>query len=415
MSILRGVWLLVALLVIQSAALATVQYVPITGDGDSQISSGKTYTHVLDFGSGTAGTVNGVAFTGASANMPGVFTHTVVSGTGAPTTHIGNSGHNVTGGLVDVLTDMVYTGSNSAGAISRSNVQGLTVGQYYDLRIYTRRWGANPTGRDADLTFSNGVAAENVTVGTIDEDDATQTPPGLATANQAYFISYRYLAKSTSATVDFHQFNTNQSWHLYALSNEVITPVNITTLFSTGVDANGQLLPSGSADPHYDLIAAASNGGSPAPEFKIKHPAWLSEAAPDDDSGWIGPENGVTSVPTGAYTYQTTFDLSAYDHTTARVQFRVAVDDSLLNVLINGQSLGITAGGHGAWSSTFTIDQGFVAGLNTLTFNTSNGGTTGNPAGLRVDIVSATALAAIPEPASLAMIALALAALPRRR
>src|SRR5690606_13577188 len=93
--------------------------------------------------------------------------------------------------------------------------------------------------------------------------------------------------------------------------------------------------------------------------------------------------SGQTDAP-GAYVYTTTFNLDGLVPSTASIDFLVAVDNALTDVLINGTSTGITHTGFNAFSGSFSINSGFVAGVNTLSFLTTNAaGSSGNPGGLR--------------------------------
>ena len=192
------------------------------------------------------------------------------------------------------------------------------------------------------------------------------------------------------------------------------------TIFNTGVDFSGIPLADGTVpDPHYSLVS--SPGGTnaivvltSAGGFPINGP-WIGD---DSISAWIRPDNlpdGNVTDPVGEYEFETTFDLSGLDPSTAELIGNWATDNYGLKILINGLSTGNTAGnpagvdGYHSWSS-FTIDSGFVAGLNTLDFIVENAsGTTGNPVGLRVEI-SGTA-DSVPEPASLMLLGAGLVAL----
>src|SRR5262249_35042738 len=104
-------------------------------------------------------------------------------------------------------------------------------------------------------------------------------------------------------------------------------------------------------------------------------------------SRWISPhptEGGGELA--GSYTYRTTFDLSSFDPSTARLTVKVAIDDKLTDIKLNGQSSGLTASGYAAFT-TLTIDHGFAFTLNTLEFVISNAPAAGaNPSGLRVEL-----------------------------
>lgn len=109
----------------------------------------------------------------------------------------------------------------------------------------------------------------------------------------------------------------------------------------------------------------------------------------------------------GNYTYRTTFSLAPTDLSTTMITGQWAADDAGIDVLINGQTTGITTGTNRYMAFTpFTINSGFVAGVNTVDFRISNQiGFTG----LRVEFTAAgtdapAPGAPIPEPMSLVLV-----------
>lgn len=173
-------------------------------------------------------------------------------------------------------------------------------------------------------------------------------------------------------------------------------PINI---FNTGVDAGGTPLPDGTiGDAHYSLIVVpggtttirvlTSAGGFPIGP-------WIGD---NSTSAWIGPDNDTDADgPAGDYIYRTTFDLTGLIFGTASLSGLWSTDDGGVDILINGVSTGQTSGGFTAFSG-FSINSGFIAGVNTLDFVVNNGG---GPTGLRVEVSgSATDISSTPEPAS---------------
>ncbi|MBE0536058.1 MAG: lamin tail domain-containing protein [Phycisphaerae bacterium] len=160
------------------------------------------------------------------------------------------------------------------------------------------------------------------------------------------------------------------------------TPTAITTLYSTGRAPNGGVLSPGQADPHYFITSSL------APVTVMQnHPAW---AANDASSMWIGlSAQGTDNQPGGNYSFSTKFDLTGWVAETAALNFRVAVDNELLGVSINGVSTGITSIGHDALKGPFTISSGFVSGVNQIDFIFQNWEVAANPMGLRIDIAGA--------------------------
>ena len=164
-------------------------------------------------------------------------------------------------------------------------------------------------------------------------------------------------------------------------------PQPVPTVFSTGVGADGTVLPPGSADPHYLLTLSAQSVQPPPPTAATviqNHPAWLAN---NTQSSWLGPVNpGTANVAGGDYNYRTTFSLAGFNPATAALTMSVGADNRLTNVLLNGVSQPITFVGFSSMSGNFTLTNGLVAGVNTLDFFTVNDTTSPNPAGFRVNL-----------------------------
>ena len=158
-------------------------------------------------------------------------------------------------------------------------------------------------------------------------------------------------------------------------------------------------------DEHYTLISDPNGtitGIKTATAISEGYPIgpWLGD---NSLSSWIGPNTGDLVGPGGLFTYQTTFDLSGLDHTTASILGRWATDDQGIDILINGTATGNTSASFGVFTD-FTINSGFIAGVNTLDFVVTNGH---GPTGLRVEITNANAVA-VDEPYALALLGLGL-------
>ncbi len=206
------------------AQAGTISFVQITDDADSGISTENIYTHTLDFGQGTPGAlINGVQFNAYNLAADGTlnFNRTVATGTEAD--HAGNANHNVTGGLVDLLTDMYYNNGNAAGGgITTWTLSGLVPGQAYSTRIYSRQWGAD-NQRTVIFTFDpDGTGPVSDVTDTINQDDATTV--GMPSDNTAYYIDYEFIAVAgQDLVITLAQDLNNQSWHLYGLTNQEIS------------------------------------------------------------------------------------------------------------------------------------------------------------------------------------------------
>ena len=220
----RGVVVLVVCLVVAGASglhAGVLKYLPVWDDSHSGIEAYKLYTHTLDCGQGSPGAeINGVPFTRVVVGDLPLSNFDFQRSSGGRSDHSGNAAHNVSGNVANLFTDMLYNGSNDAGGTATYTLSGLTPGMTYDTRIYTRSWGTSAGGRVSTVSFdTNGDTVPEDSV-TLYEDNASQSPPGFADHNQAYALSYTFVAQSSKLDVQFAQQATNASWHFYGVSNE---------------------------------------------------------------------------------------------------------------------------------------------------------------------------------------------------
>ncbi len=161
-------------------------------------------------------------------------------------------------------------------------------------------------------------------------------------------------------------------------------------IYGTGLQDGGALAADGSVDLHWTLGASADpTPGSTGPEAYVINaanspvPPWIV-AGPK--SKWIAPQpNQNAGNAEGNYTFQNFFDLTGVDLCTFRIAGQASVDNSLVDILVNGVSQGISGGGFSTWLP-FTLTNGFVAGLNSVDFILNNAPATPNPTALRVDL-----------------------------
>jgi hypothetical protein len=193
----------------------------------------------------------------------------------------------------------------------------------------------------------------------------------------------------------------------------------ITNLFDTGVDSSGNVTTG--TDTHWTTSEAATAPGALAGPFQsaqIGDLAWPGLGG--TTSAWIydNTNNGAD----GYFDYQTTFTVTPGDQSTASISGGYAVDNELINVFLNGVSLGISDGfpGEGLGGflgfTPFTIPVGsdFVAGTNTLLFETFNDG---GPSGFQAQL-SGTEFGSAPDASStgcLLGVALLIFAVSRRK
>lgn len=152
-------------------------------------------------------------------------------------------------------------------------------------------------------------------------------------------------------------------------STAVAQAVLVPGVFSTGVDGNGNSLPTNASDTHYIM----SGGTSVALGTSS---VWID---PLGSSKWIGPTNGNVSAPFVTTVYTMTFDLTGYQANSATLTGMLASDTNV-TVTLNGTNQSNNCCFYWLFTQQ-VINSGFVAGVNTLEFavlNTPTGGTNGS-------------------------------------
>ena len=186
------------LLAHNSAAAGDFSVTTLTGDADSGINLGLTYTAKADFGGG-AQTINGVAF--SDNNLTG--TGYSLSG---PTNPFGGFANNTSGGMNSMVSDFFF-GSNAGDGNHSLTLSGLTPGTQYVTSFYNASFGTG-SGRYVDITPSD--------TGTVFRYDEDATNQGNATV-----LRYAFTATGTTQTFGFDAVNNADTFHHYAMSNAV--------------------------------------------------------------------------------------------------------------------------------------------------------------------------------------------------
>jgi hypothetical protein len=180
---------------------------------------------------------------------------------------------------------------------------------------------------------------------------------------------------------------------------------SISSIFSTGVNTDRSVLADGAIDSHWRravpvTITPPHGAGFPGTEY---FPVYATNNAPPVGNPWIAnsPTSrwislqaiGSTGDAPGSYTYETLWDLSGFDPQSIKVDLKVAADDRVTAMRLNGQDLGLTAAGYLSFA-TLSLNHGFLRGFNLLDVDVQNDGSQPNPSGLRVD-ASATGIAPV--------------------
>jgi hypothetical protein len=191
------------------------------------------------------------------------------------------------------------------------------------------------------------------------------------------------------------------------------------TLYNTGV--TGPNAPNGSnstvitganpvPDPHYTVFYTPNYVTPPYPPAQVLLPPPSSPYITDPNSNWDNDTGSTNNEPGAIYQYDTTFDLTGLDPTTATVSGTVYEDNYLYDILLNGTSTGISGnpslpGFMAGNEVNFTIPVGstFQNGINTLDFEIYNYNSTSGTE-TAFDVTNLRGTANVPEPTSAGLI-----------
>lgn len=299
--------------------------------------------------------------------LPTVNSTLAVGGNGRANNGVGN-GEGFKGYIDEVRLSVVARGSNE---------MAFTTGGALSAPNFAAEAPANTF-----LGFGQTLTLPTVVIGTLPihfqwqqnsgggfTDVANQTNNTLSLSNVTFAAagSYRLIAANSqgSATGEVAQVSIGAAF---------------SELFSTGLDANGASIAGGAGvfDPHYQMIESAdlANLGPNATVWDMANAPVKSNGGrfsnADGLSQWIGPSNAELT-PSGIYRYRTQFLIDQTDLNTATVHGTLWANLRIQDVILNGVSHGpLVANKSDADSFNFTLADGLKAGLNTLTFVTTN-------------------------------------------
>lgn len=159
---------------------------------------------------------------------------------------------------------------------------------------------------------------------------------------------------------------------------------------NTGVNSSDVLVAPGGQASFWALsakpAAAVETIGSNPFRFNCCYFADTATAA------WVAPQAGGNAGAAGIYTYDLVIDLTGLDPATASIAGTFGTDNDG-SISLNSNAPAATTGFAAFGAPTpFTINSGFVAGLNTIHVQVDNGG---DPTAFFVSFTSATANAAV--------------------
>ena len=176
---------------------------------------------------------------------------------------------------------------------------------------------------------------------------------------------------------------------LFVFSSMVHSAV-ITSIFGTGLDESGNPLAIGVNDLYYTV-----NENSGVPAQTLTNSSYIAN---NSNSQWIW-QNTSGFPGDVTRTFKTSFDLTGFNLSSVEINGAWGTDNQGLDILVNGNSsginlLGVIADNYETLTS-FTINSGFVTGINTLEFIVQDNG---GVAAFRTELSGIGVINSVPEP-----------------
>lgn len=173
-----------------------------TGDSSASVST-ATNLWAYNFGSASSATVNGVTFTGVAGASPAVSGKFSLN---SPTGILINDTNNITslGGLGSavIAKDFVYDANPAT-----LTLEGLTVGQVYELNVYTVGWEA---AGNRFATWSSGGDSAILDVDQFGD-------------NNGNLVKYSFTASGSTRTITISPLSA-ATWHFYGIALNAVRP-----------------------------------------------------------------------------------------------------------------------------------------------------------------------------------------------
>jgi hypothetical protein len=201
-------------------------------------------------------------------------------------------------------------------------------------------------------------------------------------------------------------------FRIAALIAAVLLPISALatpiTVHNTGVDGSDALVAASAQAAFWTLLTEPLGGTETigSNTFRYHHPAYAADTA---TSAWVAPAASGNASASGDYVYQLLIDLTGLDPTTAVITGQFGTDNDGFIRLNGGPNAAVQGFAGFGTLTNFTLNSGFVAGLNSIQIGVDNGG---NPTAFHALFFRADADptnggpggSEVPEPASLLLL-----------